>query len=270
MSVRAEKPRRLMLLPICPPSAAPSVMPGTLRSASDNEFAPCASSSARSTCTTVCGISRDSVGILAPTLEGPVAYSPLSGVPITWIASSVCVAARSYPSVDSFVVAALPLAPEFAAVDPVAPASAIVEPASAKPGNGTLKAMHKAEHSGLSFDRRTSMRSSSNSAKHFSRRNTSTNDNYSHLRRQGGRSNRGDQSNQSCQYATSIHRPNFRPTWRKCATCRKPSFSCSATEAGFGSAAPPITQCTSNARSASSSAPYNAEPKPHPTCPGAR
>src|SRR5579875_3899799 len=35
-------------------------MPGTLRNASDSDVAPCASSSARSTCTTVCGAAASS------------------------------------------------------------------------------------------------------------------------------------------------------------------------------------------------------------------
>src|SRR5882762_9175362 len=40
MSVRAEKPLRLMLLPIWPPSAAPMVTPGMLRTALVSEVAP--------------------------------------------------------------------------------------------------------------------------------------------------------------------------------------------------------------------------------------
>ncbi len=57
MSVRAEKPFRLMLLPIVPPSAEPMVTPGTLRSASVNCVAPCDCMRALSMTTTVCGTS---------------------------------------------------------------------------------------------------------------------------------------------------------------------------------------------------------------------
>ena len=91
---------------------------------------------------------------------------------------------------DLFVAAALPLSPEFAAADPGAPASAVADPAGAKPGNGTHKAMHNAEQSGLILDRRTSIRSSSGagewprpmSGQLFA--NSTTNDNDSHSRRQ--------------------------------------------------------------------------------------
>src|SRR5262245_60736814 len=60
MSVRAEKPLRLMLLPIVPPSAAPMVRPGTLRTALANEVAACDCISALLTMTTDCGMSRTS------------------------------------------------------------------------------------------------------------------------------------------------------------------------------------------------------------------
>src|SRR4029079_18163571 len=58
MSVRAEKPLRLMLLPIVPPSAAPIVRPGVLRMALWNEVAPCDCISALSMMTIDCGMSR--------------------------------------------------------------------------------------------------------------------------------------------------------------------------------------------------------------------
>src|SRR6202158_6024230 len=69
MSVRAEKPRKLMLLPIWPPSAAPMVTPGTLRRASEKEVAAWESSTAFGTTTAAWGISRNAVGTLAPTLD---------------------------------------------------------------------------------------------------------------------------------------------------------------------------------------------------------
>ncbi len=61
MSVRAEKPLRLMLVPIVPPSAEPMVTPGTLRSAFSIVVAPCDCISARLMTTTVCGTSISSV-----------------------------------------------------------------------------------------------------------------------------------------------------------------------------------------------------------------
>src|SRR5690349_4672994 len=90
MSVRAEKPRRLMLLPIWPPSAAPIVMPGTLRSASENEFAACDCSTALGMTVTACGISRSAVGTFAPTLDLSGWKSvALSVCPVTLTAGSV-------------------------------------------------------------------------------------------------------------------------------------------------------------------------------------
>src|SRR5260370_12821675 len=55
--VLAEKPLMLKLLPIVPPSAAPIVMPGTLRMALGSEVAPCDSISALLMTTTDCGTS---------------------------------------------------------------------------------------------------------------------------------------------------------------------------------------------------------------------
>src|ERR1700738_791993 len=69
MSVRAEKPRKLMLLPIWPPSAAPMVTPGTLGRASEKEVAAWEPSTAFGTTTAAWGISRNAVGTLAPTLD---------------------------------------------------------------------------------------------------------------------------------------------------------------------------------------------------------
>src|SRR5216683_153228 len=60
MSVRAEKPLMLKLLPIVAPSAAPIVMPGTLRMALCKEVAPCDSISALLMTTTDCGTSMRS------------------------------------------------------------------------------------------------------------------------------------------------------------------------------------------------------------------
>src|SRR6266851_9547634 len=57
MSVRAEKPLMLKLLPIWPPSAAPMVTPGTLRIALLSEVAPCDCISALLMTTTDCGTS---------------------------------------------------------------------------------------------------------------------------------------------------------------------------------------------------------------------
>jgi hypothetical protein len=57
MSVRAEKPLRLMLLPIVPPSAEPMVTPGTLRTAWSSVVAACEFISARLMTITVCGTS---------------------------------------------------------------------------------------------------------------------------------------------------------------------------------------------------------------------
>src|SRR3954468_7001855 len=58
MSVRAENPLRLMLLPIVPPSAAPRVRPGVLRMALWNEVAPCDCINALLMMTTDWGMSR--------------------------------------------------------------------------------------------------------------------------------------------------------------------------------------------------------------------
>ena len=58
--MRAEKPLRLMLLPMVPPSAAPIVTPGTLRSAFSIDVAPCDCISALLMTTTVCGTSISS------------------------------------------------------------------------------------------------------------------------------------------------------------------------------------------------------------------
>src|ERR1700710_1417318 len=61
-SVRAEKPFRLMLLPIVPPSAAPMVRPGTLRSALASEVEPCDCITAWLMIVTDCGTSFRSAG----------------------------------------------------------------------------------------------------------------------------------------------------------------------------------------------------------------
>src|SRR5437762_14156200 len=57
MSVRAEKPLRLMLLPIWLPSAAPMVTPGTLRTALVSDLAPWLCISALLMTMTDCGTS---------------------------------------------------------------------------------------------------------------------------------------------------------------------------------------------------------------------
>ena len=76
MSVRAVKPFRLMLLPIWPPSAPPSVTPGTLRSASDSEFAPWLCSSALLSTVTDCGTSfRSADSLLSDVLFLPKSLS---------------------------------------------------------------------------------------------------------------------------------------------------------------------------------------------------
>jgi hypothetical protein len=72
MSERAEKPRRLMLSPITPPSPAPSVMPGTLRSESLSDAAACESSILRSMTVTDCAMSRSGVSNLAPVVATPL------------------------------------------------------------------------------------------------------------------------------------------------------------------------------------------------------
>src|ERR1700761_5765038 len=91
MSVRAEKPRRLMLLPIWPPSAAPSVTPGTLRSASENELTACEFSTPCGTTTTACGMSRSAVGTFAPTLDVSGWKSGASAWPVTLTAGRAVV-----------------------------------------------------------------------------------------------------------------------------------------------------------------------------------
>ncbi len=90
MSVRAVKPRRLMLLPIWPPSAAPIVMPGTLRNASEKDVAACDCMTALGTTTTACGMSRNAAGTFAPTLDISGWKSPLeSAWPVTRTAGNV-------------------------------------------------------------------------------------------------------------------------------------------------------------------------------------
>src|SRR5579883_326966 len=90
MSVRAEKPLRLMLLPIWLPSAAPMVMPGMLRTAEVSEVAPCDCISALFTITTDCGTSCTS----PPTrlrLGAGGAKSSLGREPVTVIGVMVAV-----------------------------------------------------------------------------------------------------------------------------------------------------------------------------------
>jgi hypothetical protein len=76
MSVRAEKPSMLKLLPIVPPSAAPMVTPGTLRIALCSEVAPCDCISALLMTITDCGTS---IRLSAP--------SRLIEVRLTWKSS---------------------------------------------------------------------------------------------------------------------------------------------------------------------------------------
>jgi hypothetical protein len=88
MSVRAEKPLMLMLLPIVPPSAAPIVMPGTLRMADWNEVAPWLCISALLMMVIDCGMSIT----LPPTRwieTGGGAKSSLGRVPVTVTVLSV-------------------------------------------------------------------------------------------------------------------------------------------------------------------------------------
>src|ERR1700761_4628162 len=97
MSVRAEKPRRLMLLPIVPPSAAAMVMPGTLRSASENELTACDCSTDFGTTTAACGMSRSAVGTLAPTLDLSGWKSlVVSACPVTLTAGSVALLSEGW------------------------------------------------------------------------------------------------------------------------------------------------------------------------------
>ena len=67
--MRALKPRRLKLLPIDPPSAAPIVIPGTLRKASARLVAPCACISVLLITVTDCGMSRSGVSTPPPMLD---------------------------------------------------------------------------------------------------------------------------------------------------------------------------------------------------------
>src|SRR6187401_3376452 len=83
MSVRAEKPLRLMLLPIVPPSAAPIVRPGVLRMALWNEVAPCDCISALSMITIDWGMSRTSVAPRRLIETGGGAKSSLGREPVT-------------------------------------------------------------------------------------------------------------------------------------------------------------------------------------------
>lgn len=74
-----------MLSPITPPSPAPSVMPGTLRSASFSEAAACVSSICRSSTVTDCGTSRSGVSNLAPVAARELSRSR---VPLALISGS--------------------------------------------------------------------------------------------------------------------------------------------------------------------------------------
>src|SRR5436190_243803 len=82
-SVRAEKPLRLMLVPIWLPSAAPIVMPGMLRTAEPSEVAPCDCMIALLITTTDCGMSRTSVAPSRLRLVGGGAKSSLGREPVT-------------------------------------------------------------------------------------------------------------------------------------------------------------------------------------------
>ena len=90
MSVRAEKPFRLMLVPMVPPSAEPMVTPGTLRSAFSIVVAPCDCISARLITTTVCGTSISSAAPMR-LIEPRVTWkSSLGRLPVT---VTVCIVA---------------------------------------------------------------------------------------------------------------------------------------------------------------------------------
>src|SRR5207248_972481 len=93
MSVRAEKPLRLKLLPIWPPSAAPMVTPGTLRMALLSEVAPCDCISALLMTTTDCGTSIRS-GAPSRLIEVLVTWkSSLGREPVTVTGCMVAAAA---------------------------------------------------------------------------------------------------------------------------------------------------------------------------------
>ncbi len=102
--MRAVKPFRLMLLPICPPSAPPSVTPGTLRSASDSDAAPWLCSSALLSTVTDCGTSRRSAGSLFSELSFFVKALELcpaistSCTPMTAVAAPGAAAAAALPT----------------------------------------------------------------------------------------------------------------------------------------------------------------------------
>ena len=83
MSVRAEKPSILMLVPMVPPSAAPTVTPGTLRTAASSVVAACEFIRALLMTTTVCGTS---ISLSAPSWnsDGLVVWkSSLGREPVT-------------------------------------------------------------------------------------------------------------------------------------------------------------------------------------------
>src|SRR5581483_1842562 len=82
MSVRAEKPLRLMLLPIWLPSAAPMVMPGRLRTAEVSEVAPWLCIRALLITTIDCGMSCGSPPTRCSDDEGGV-KSSLGREPVT-------------------------------------------------------------------------------------------------------------------------------------------------------------------------------------------